>query len=217
MAVNRLLLRQVCLPFHHSGVTLVRETGVEPARLVEGHRILDPAWLPISSPAQISVLNLMGKFPETIPLEQILVEHSTYTNRDTLKGRLLRTGLLQPHCYICGITNWLGKLLSLHLDHINGVKNDNRIGNLRLLCPNCHSQTDTYGAKRSKRFYFCCCGKPRSRRALHCRSCSRKLVRLVGLEPTRPCDHQPLELARLPISPQAQNLVPRTGIEPARL
>jgi len=54
-------------------------------------------------------------------------------------------------CAICGITDWLGQSLSLHLDHINGINNDNRLENLRLLCPNCHSQTDTYcrGASRA--------------------------------------------------------------------
>src|SRR5437763_16057938 len=60
--------------------------------------------------------------------------------------RLLRMGV-RHECSQCGITHWQGMPLVLHLDHINGINNDNRIENLRLLCPNCHSQTDTYGRR----------------------------------------------------------------------
>jgi 5-methylcytosine-specific restriction endonuclease McrA len=45
---------------------------------------------------------------------------------------------------------WFDKKLSLHLDHKNGINNDNKIKNLRFLCPNCHSQTSTYGGKSRK-------------------------------------------------------------------
>jgi hypothetical protein len=47
--------------------------------------------------------------------------------------------------------NWNNKGLVLQLDHINGVHNDNRVENLRILCPNCHSQTDTFCAKNIKK------------------------------------------------------------------
>ncbi|MBX9580218.1 MAG: HNH endonuclease [Gemmataceae bacterium] len=50
-------------------------------------------------------------------------------------------------CTRCGISEWQGCPLSLHLDHVNGVNNDNRLENLRFLCPNCHSQTESYCKK----------------------------------------------------------------------
>lgn len=82
-----------------------------------------------------------------IPLSNILVEDSTYTTIWRLKRRLLRAGILEYRCYVCGLTEWNGQPLSLQLDHINGVHLDHRIENLRLLCPNCHSQTETFAGK----------------------------------------------------------------------
>lgn len=81
------------------------------------------------------------------PLDEILVENSTYLNSANLKKRLLKAGLLIYKCLVCGIDSWGDNPLSLHLDHINGNNRDNRLENLRLLCPNCHSQTDTYAGK----------------------------------------------------------------------
>lgn len=50
-------------------------------------------------------------------------------------------------CEKCGISEWMGEYLTLELDHVSGDSEDNSDGNVRLLCPNCHSQTDTYKAK----------------------------------------------------------------------
>ncbi|MEO7200978.1 MAG: HNH endonuclease signature motif containing protein [Candidatus Tumulicola sp.] len=72
-------------------------------------------------------------------------------SRTHLKLRLLDAGLLEPRCYRCGINTWCGKPLSVQIDHINGIRYDNRLANLRMLCPNCHSLTPTYGyRKRTK-------------------------------------------------------------------
>jgi hypothetical protein len=78
------------------------------------------------------------------PLSEILVQDSTYRNSSRLKMRLVREGLLVWRCAICQREEWNGERIPLHLDHINGDPADHRLENLRLLCPNCHAQTDTY-------------------------------------------------------------------------
>lgn len=90
-------------------------------------------------------------FQERIPINDILVENSNYANTSYLKKRILDERLLEYKCQECGNNGvWNNKKLKLHLDHINGINNDHRIGNLRFLCPNCHSQTPTYSGKNKK-------------------------------------------------------------------
>lgn len=84
-------------------------------------------------------------------LEEILVENSSYANIAELKRRLVKEGKMEYKCQKCGISEWLGEPITLQLDHINGVNNDHRLTNLRFLCPNCHSQTDTYAGKNVNR------------------------------------------------------------------
>ena len=64
-----------------------------------------------------------------------------------LKLRLISSGIKLAQCEICGIKEWNNQPAPLELDHINGDHMDNRIENLRILCPNCHAQTDTYRGK----------------------------------------------------------------------
>lgn len=121
-----------------------------------------------------------ARFKNIKPYEQILVENSSYSNTSNLKKRLIKDGLLENKCSECGLENWRGKEISLHLDHINGVRDDNRIENLRILCPNCHSQTETYSGKRFKKIRQCSCGLPISKGSCLCRSCCSKKPRKNG-------------------------------------
>lgn len=72
-------------------------------------------------------------------------------NRNTLRRRIISENLIPYRCKICGISKWNNKTLSLELDHVNGINTDNRLENLRFLCPNCHSQTFTYGSRNQQK------------------------------------------------------------------
>jgi len=67
-----------------------------------------------------------------------------------LKNKLIKANLLEYKCSICTISNWNTEFIALELDHIDGNNKNNNLINLRLLCPNCHSQTDTYRSKVRK-------------------------------------------------------------------
>lgn len=91
-----------------------------------------------------------------IPLDDILKDGTKYKVW-SLKKRLFAEGFLINQCYICGLLpEWLGQELSLQMDHIDGNRYNNDLSNLRILCPNCHSQTPTftgknYGAYKDKK------------------------------------------------------------------
>lgn len=81
---------------------------------------------------------------------EILFKNNCKHNRNILRRYIIKNELIPYKCSICGLTTWNNKTISLELDHINGINNDNRLENLRFLCPNCHSQTTTYGSRNSK-------------------------------------------------------------------
>jgi len=83
--------------------------------------------------------------PLALPLDVLL---ATSRSRHAIKRRLMQAGLIQNRCDFCGISEWQGEPISIQIDHMNGVRDDHRVENLRMLCPNCHSQTPTYGNRR---------------------------------------------------------------------
>ena len=103
----------------------------------------------------LSGSDFIGKFSQSTSMiaktksnEEIFIENSLYP-RSALRKKIIKENLIEYKCANpnCGISEWNGHPISLELDHINGINNDNRLSNLRFLCPNCHSQTITYGSK----------------------------------------------------------------------
>ena len=112
---------------------------------------------------------------EEIPLLDLLVNGRDTSSKD-LKKKLIKGGYLKEICSECGIGNiWNNKPITLHLDHINGDHSDNRLENLRIICPNCHSQTKTFGTRRLKKDSSCkFCGRKIDKKSIRCRSCAAK-------------------------------------------
>lgn len=90
-------------------------------------------------------LKLAREEKVTLTFEEIFAINDL--DRKFIKNKILKENLLPYICSNCNISTWKDLPLSLHLDHINGIPNDNRLENLRFLCPNCHSQTETYCGK----------------------------------------------------------------------
>jgi hypothetical protein len=123
--------------------------------------------------------------PNKLVTEAIMVENSTYSNTDNLRKRLIKEGILENKCKECGLVNvWNEKTITLQLDHINGNPRDHRLENLRILCPNCHSQTPTFRGKNKKgRYTDQCnscldCGNPATKNCFRCWVCFKNWSKL---------------------------------------
>lgn len=138
-----------------------------------------------------------GNIPKTTIAELLA---SPTSARGNLKRRLLAVGLLKERCSACGLgTSWNGHPLSLQLDHIDGNGANNQLENLRLLCPNCHSQTPTFCGKRLKKARpTCACGATISRGATVCVKCSS--ARRWTTQPEAPANIRPTKISWPPAS-----------------
>jgi hypothetical protein len=86
------------------------------------------------------------------PIEYYLVEDCpVYISSHRLKLRLIKEGIFEQRCNVCGLEKWMGKDIPLELEHKNGKHSDCRLENLEIICPNCHAQTETYCGKNIKR------------------------------------------------------------------
>lgn len=85
--------------------------------------------------------------------EEYFIENSPVSRKE-IKKVILKNSLKNYKCNVCGNEGiWNNQKLTLQLEHINGINNDNRLENLTFLCPNCHSQTETYCGKNNEKNY----------------------------------------------------------------
>lgn len=123
------------------------------------------------------IAHTIGGKLNKIPLEEILKKDRPYKSYD-LKKRLIQEGYKLNKCENpeCGISEWHGHPLVLQLHHINGDHNDNRLENLQILCPNCHSLTENFNGKKLKKEQNFCldCGNPIGLHSKYCVKCAPK-------------------------------------------
>lgn len=140
------------------------------------------------------------------PIEEFFILYdgraSNYPSSGSVKNRLYKEGLKQPKCETCSIADWNGLELSFHLDHINGQPWDNRLENLRILCPNCHSQTETYGGKNKEQFERT---KRISEKRYNCINCHTPVMKPDTTCIT--CHHQKLERITWPNTESLKEMV----------
>ena len=84
----------------------------------------------------------------SIPLDEILEGKHPHYNTFKLKKRLFKAGIKKNECEICEISSWRGEEINCELDHIDGDPHNHLLVNLRIICPNCHSQTPTFRSKK---------------------------------------------------------------------
>ena len=124
---------------YNSGITLheaAAELSMSVVSLWRRAKKIDLKWSKIQrqSVKKIDLLEILqGKHPS----------YQTFK----LRNRLIAEGIKTNACEICNITEWNGSEISMQLDHIDGDSHNHLLSNLRMVCPNCHSQTETYCGK----------------------------------------------------------------------
>ena len=140
---------------------------------------------------KISTAHFTTKTPIKRSEENIFIENSTASQR-TLRDWYKKGKYTEYKCSICGQEPvWQGKELTLILDHVNGNNKNDRLENLRWVCPNCNQQLDTTNGKniktqKEKRKNYCIdCGKEICLKATRCADCAAKQQQVVKNRPTR--------------------------------
>jgi hypothetical protein len=123
----------------------IRAFGREPSSATYAHvrRVIERHGVDISHMDGRAWARRRHRVGQRIALHELLVADRP-TGSLALKERLVHAGFLDERCAACDRTTWEGGPIPLELDHVNGDRRDNRLENLRLLCPNCHALTPTY-------------------------------------------------------------------------
>lgn len=133
----------------------------------------------------IDISSITGRVYETginhkgyVPASEYFNDHK-FIKTSKLKEKLLKEGYKENKCECCGITEWNNKPIVMQLHHIDGNSNNNRLENLQMLCPNCHSQTDNFCGSANitentnKKYYCPDCGKEINKGSNYCPECAK--------------------------------------------
>lgn len=114
------------------------------------HRYAEEVWRILVDHFDPDAVRRAALARAPVPLSEALVEGSAYP-RGSLKERLFAEGLKDRCCELCGQgESWRGRRMALILDHVNGVHDDNRLENLRIVCPNCNATLDTHCGRNGR-------------------------------------------------------------------
>ena len=123
-------------------------------------------------------------YTKRFDIKEILIENSTYSSTTKIKMRLYKEGIKERKCELCNQEEiWRGKKMSLILDHKNGDRHDNRLENLRIVCPNCNATLETHcrGLRHNKEKYdHCSCGGKKRIESKKCFECCKKPISIIS-------------------------------------
>lgn len=137
-------------------------------------------------------------------LDKILIKESYYSSV-ALKNRLIQELNWESVCSVCGLDTWNGKRIPIELDHQNGDNRDNRLENLRLICPNCHAQTKNYKGRNTQSY--------KNRKKYECSQCHKEISKWSRTGLCGPCYNFSIRKVKRPSLEILERLVAEHGLK----